>query len=61
MPENLKKSSTTGDRFTATSDLQNNFEPALFQAENRQLIQKFPEIVYRASGPLATPQNAGCL
>ena len=42
MPEILKKSSKTGDRFTATSDLQNNVERALFQAGNRQLSQKIP-------------------
>ena len=43
MPEILKKSQKTGDRFTATSDLQNNVERVLFQAGNRQLSQKFRE------------------
>ena len=42
MPEILKKSSKTGDRFTSTSGLQNNVECVLFQAGNRQLSQKFP-------------------
>ena len=46
MPKILNKSSKTGDRFTATSDLQNNVECALLQAGNRQLCQKFPEKVY---------------
>ena len=38
MSEILKKSSVTGDRFTAISDLQSNVERVLFQAGNRQLI-----------------------
>ena len=37
MPEILKKSSKTGDRFTTTSNLQNNVEHVFFQAGNRQL------------------------
>ena len=51
MPEILKMSSKTGDRFTATSDLQNNVERVLFQAGNRQLSQKFPERVYSPQVP----------
>ena len=47
--EILKKSSKTGDRFTAISDLQNNEERALFHAGNKQLSQKFPEKVYLQS------------
>ena len=31
MPEILKKSSNTGDRFTAISDLQNNVERVYFR------------------------------
>ena len=46
MPEVLKKSSKIGDRFTTTSDLQNNVERVSFQAGNRQLNQKFPEKAY---------------
>ena len=38
MLEILKKSSKTGDRFLAVSDLQNNEERVLFQTGNRQLI-----------------------
>ena len=53
MPEILKKSSKTGDRFTAILDLQNNVEHILFQAGNRQLSQKFPE---KASSP-QVPKN----
>ena len=45
MLEILKKSSKTGDRFSAISDLQNNEERVLVQAGNRQLSQKFPEKV----------------
>ena len=41
IPEILKKSSKTGDRFTVISDLQNNEEHALFRAGNRQVSQKF--------------------
>ena len=37
MPEILKKSSKTGDRFTAIPDLRNNVERVIFQAGNRQL------------------------
>ena len=37
MSEILKKSSKSGDRFTAMSDVQNNEERVLFQAGNRQL------------------------
>ena len=51
MPEILKKSSKTGDRFAATSDLQNNVERVLFQAGNRQLSQKFPDKVYSPQVP----------
>ena len=51
MAEILKKSSKTEDRFTATSDLQNNEEHALFRAGNRQLSQKFPEQVYSPHVP----------
>ena len=51
MPEILKKSSKTRDRFTATSDLQNNVERVLFQAGNRQLSQKFPKEVYSPQVP----------
>ena len=46
MPEILKKSSKTGDKFTAISDLQNNEERVLFQVGNRQLNRKFSEQVY---------------
>ena len=45
MPEILKKSSKTGDQFTAISDLQNSEERVIFQAENRQLSRKFSEHV----------------
>ena len=45
MPEILKKSSRTGDQFTAISDLQNNEERVLFQSGNRQLSRKFQEQV----------------
>ena len=41
MPEILKKSSKTGDQFTAISDLQSNEERVLFQAWNRQPSRKF--------------------
>ena len=51
MPEILKKSSKTGDRFSAISDLQNNEERVLFQAGNRQLSQKFLEQVYTPKTP----------
>ena len=51
MPEILKKSSKTGDQFTAISDLQNNMERVLFQAGDRQLSQKFPEKVYSPQVP----------
>ena len=51
MPEIPKKSSKTGDRFTATSDLQNNVERVLFQARNRQLCQKFLKKVYSPQVP----------
>ena len=51
MPEILKKWSKTGDRFTATSDLQNNVEHASIQAGNRQLSQKFLEKVYSPQVP----------
>ena len=37
MLEILKKSSETGDRFTAISDLQNNEEHVSLQTGNRQL------------------------
>ena len=46
MPEVLKKSSKTGDQFTAISDLQNYEERVLFQAGNSQLSQKFSQQVY---------------
>ena len=46
MPEILKKSSKTGDRFAATSDLKNNVERVLFQAGNRQLSRRLSERVY---------------
>ena len=46
MLEIHKKSSKTGDRFTATADLQNNVERVLFQAGNRQICRKFLEKVY---------------
>ena len=48
MPEILKKSSKTGDRFTTTSDLQNSMERVLFQAENRQLSQSLQRKVIAA-------------
>ena len=48
MPEILKKSSKTVDQFAAISDLQNNGESVLFQAENKQLNRKFSEQVYRS-------------
>ena len=51
MPEILKKSSKTGDRSTAISDLQNNEEHVLFQAGNKQLSQKFPEQIYSPQVP----------
>ena len=50
MPEILKKSSKTGDRFTAIN-LQNNVVSVLFQAGNRQLSQKFPKKVYSPQVP----------
>ena len=37
MLEILEKSSKTGDRFTAISNLQNNEERVLFQTGNKQL------------------------
>ena len=46
-----KKSSKTGDRFTATSALQNNVEHVLFQAGNRELCQTFLEKVYSPQIP----------
>ena len=46
MLEIVKKSSITGDQFTAISDRENNDESALFQAGNRELSRKFPEKVY---------------
>ena len=46
MLEILKKPSKTEDRFTATSDLQNNAERVSFQTVNRQLSQKFLEQAY---------------
>ena len=51
MPEIIKNSSKTGDRFTATPDLQNNVECVLFQVGNRLLSQKFPEKVYSPQVP----------
>ena len=51
IPEILKKSSKTGDRFTAISDLQNNVRCVLFMAGNTQLSQKFPEKVYSPETP----------
>ena len=51
MPKILKKSSKTGDRFTATSDLPNTVQRTVFQAGNRQLSQKFPEKVYSPQVP----------
>ena len=51
MPEILKKSSKTGDQFTAISDLENNVERLLPQAGNRQLSQKFQEKVYSPQVP----------
>ena len=51
MPEILKKSSKTGNRFTTTSDLQSNVERVLFKARNRQLSQKFPEKGYSPEVP----------
>ena len=46
MPEILKKSSKTGNRFTAITDFQNNKDPVLFQTGNRQLSRKFSEQLY---------------
>ena len=43
MPEILKKSSKTGDQWTAISDLQNNVERVLLQVGNRQLSRRFSE------------------
>ena len=51
MSEILRKSSKTGDLFTAISDLQSNVERVLFQAGNRHLSQKFPEKVYSPQVP----------
>ena len=45
MPEILKRLSRARDRFTVISNLQNNEERVLFQAENRQL-GKLSEQVY---------------
>ena len=44
----MKKSPKTGDRFKATSDLENNEERDQLQARNRHLSRKFLVIV---SGP----------
>ena len=41
MSEILKKSSKTGDQFTAISDLQNNEEHVLFQAGNGHSVESF--------------------
>ena len=41
MSEILKKSSKTGDQFTAISDLQNNEERVLFQAGNDNSVESF--------------------
>ena len=46
MPEILKKSSKTGDQFTAISNLQNNVERVLLQFGDRQLSGRFSERVY---------------
>ena len=51
MPDILKKSSKTQDRFTSISDLQKNVDGVLFQAGNRQLSQKFPKKVYSPKVP----------
>ena len=51
IPEILRKSSKTGDRFTAISDLQSNVERVLLQVGNMQLSQKFPEKVYSPQVP----------
>ena len=45
MSEILKKSSKTGDQFTAISDLQNIEERVLLQAGNRPRSGKFSEQV----------------
>ena len=62
MPEILKKASTTGNRFTTISDLQNNVDRVLFRTGNRQLSQKFSEKVYSPQVPknwkLAFPVNS---
>ena len=42
----LKKSSKTGGRFTAISDLKNNEERILFQTGNKQLSRKLSEQAY---------------
>ena len=46
MPKILKKTSKTGDQFTAISDLHNNEERVLFQTGKRQLRREFSEQVY---------------
>ena len=46
MPEILKKSSKTGDQFTAISDLQNNEKRVLVQVGNRQISRKLSEQLY---------------
>ena len=51
MPEILKKSLKTEDRFTTTSDLQNHVEHVLSQAGNNQLCQKFSEKGYSSQVP----------
>ena len=56
MPEILKKSSKSGDRLTAISDLQNN-ECGLFQARNRQPSQQFPEKVFQRNSSFLANQN----
>ena len=41
MPEILKKSSKTGDRFTAISDLQNNVERVYFKLGIGNSVESF--------------------
>ena len=50
-PEIFKKSSKTGDRLAAISNLQNNEERVLIQARNGQLSKKYPEKVYSRHVP----------
>ena len=56
MPEMVKKSSKTWDRFTAISDLQNSNERVSVQPGNRQLSRKFLDKVYSPLVPKNIPR-----